>query len=240
MKKTIKNNTAGNAYVIYCRVSTVKQGLGLEAQENICREYITTHNGTALKVISEKESGKLDNRAGLHEAIRLCRENGASLIIARLDRLSRHNSFLLTFSEEMQTAGIRWIVANDETISNDILRLSIFGALAQKEREDIADKTRIALQALKAKGKKLGGKRTCSDGQTNTQKMIEAAANTNKQLANDWAQRNCPVICAMRKNGMTLQAIADACNSQGMRTCRNSLFTPKAIDRILQRCGYCE
>jgi DNA invertase Pin-like site-specific DNA recombinase len=96
-------------FVSYLRVSTDKQGksgLGLEAQ----REAVATHlNGGAWTLISEHvevESGKQDARPELAKALARCKLTGATLIVAKLDRLSRNQSFLMSVYEGMGDGGV--------------------------------------------------------------------------------------------------------------------------------------
>src|ERR1700685_232559 len=93
---------ANGRFVAYYRVSTAKQGisgLGLEAQ----RESVLKHlNGGRWKLVSEVtegESGKRKDRPALAEALSLCRVHGATLIIAKLDRLARNVNFISSLME---------------------------------------------------------------------------------------------------------------------------------------------
>jgi DNA invertase Pin-like site-specific DNA recombinase len=82
----------------YLRVSTDRQGksgLGIEAQRNSVAEYLNGGNWKLVKEIVEVESGKRTDRPMLAEAIKACGADGAKLVIAKLDRLSRDAHFLL-------------------------------------------------------------------------------------------------------------------------------------------------
>ena len=79
-------------YVIYIRVSTRKQGasgLGLEAQRQMCMNYIKAANGELLGEYKDVESGTHRDRPGLWQAINRCKQDGSTLVIAKLDRLAR-------------------------------------------------------------------------------------------------------------------------------------------------------
>ena len=90
----------GTMYVAYLRVSTQKQGfsgLGLEAQKEIIHNYLRDIIPIAEYV--EVESGRKSNRPKLKEALSQCRKEGATLIVAKLDRLARSVSFLSNLLE---------------------------------------------------------------------------------------------------------------------------------------------
>src|SRR5687768_4307650 len=85
-------------YVAYYRVSTVKQGqsgLGLEAQKTIVRKFTGCEDGSCIeKEYTEIESGKKSDRAILVQALAYCKQNKCTLVIAKLDRLSRDIEFI--------------------------------------------------------------------------------------------------------------------------------------------------
>ena len=90
--------------VVYYRVSTVKQGrsgLGLEAQQHTVKEYLATFEHVILESFTEVESGKNTNRAVLRTAIDLCKATGATLVVAKFDRLSRNAAFLLSLRNQV-------------------------------------------------------------------------------------------------------------------------------------------
>jgi len=138
-------------YVAYYRVSTKRQGesgLGLEAQKQAVNLYAKT-NGCILKEFTEVESGKKDNRPQLDMAIKECKQKNATLLIAKLDRLSRNVSFLFTLKQSIN------FVCLDLPDLNT-LTLGIFATMAQHERELISKRTKSALQIKKQSGMKLG------------------------------------------------------------------------------------
>src|SRR5207302_5177810 len=139
-------------FVADYRVSTVRQGrsgLGLEAQKAAVLAFING-NAELLAEFTEVESGKHANREELKKAIAACKKHKAKLVIAKLDRLSRNLAFIATLME----SGVEF-VAVDNPHANK-LTVHILAAVAQHERELIAQRTRDALQAAKARGKKLG------------------------------------------------------------------------------------
>src|SRR4051812_27644927 len=143
-------------FVAYHRVSTAKQGrsgLGLEAQQEAVQTYLNGGSWRLVAEVVEVESGKRNDRPKLQEALRLCRLHAAILVIAKLDRLSRNYAFIASLME----GGVKFR-AVDFPEANE-LTVHILSAVAQHERKMISQRTKDALQAAKARGKKLGGNR---------------------------------------------------------------------------------
>jgi DNA invertase Pin-like site-specific DNA recombinase len=143
-------------FVAYYRVSTDHQGasgLGLNAQ----RQAVARHMATAdqlLAEFTEIESGRRDtNRPQLHAALAQCRKRGATLLIARLDRLARNVAFIAGLME----SGVDF-VAVDMPQANR-LTIHILAAVAEHEREMISQRTKAALAQAKARDKRLGNPR---------------------------------------------------------------------------------
>lgn len=133
-------------YVAYYRVSTKRQNLGLDAQRNTVTNYINNIGGSLINSYEEKESGKCDNRTELLNAIDYCKANKATLVIAKLDRLSRNVSFIFALKD----AGINFYCCDIPECNT--LTLGVFATIAQSERETISIRTKLALQAKKRKG----------------------------------------------------------------------------------------
>src|SRR5262249_37856675 len=145
----------------YLRVSTARQGqsgLGLEAQRSAVQQFVAGRGGkTIAPEFVEVESGKVNARPQLEAAIKRCRMTGATLAVAKLDRVSRNAVFLLT----LRDSGIQF-VAVDMPEANT-LTVGIMALMAQHEREAISARTKVALKAAKARGKVLGGHREGSE-----------------------------------------------------------------------------
>ena len=139
--------------VAYQRVSTARQGisgLGMDAQAQAINAFSTQRGATILETFIEVESGKNNERPQLEKALHLSKVTGATLVIAKLDRLSRNASFLLA----LRDSGVKFIAA-DMPDAND-LTVGIMALVAQQERETISKRTKDALKAAKARGVKLG------------------------------------------------------------------------------------
>jgi DNA invertase Pin-like site-specific DNA recombinase len=140
-------------YVAYYRVSTERQGrsgLGLDAQKAAVEAFRNRSCGVLRAEFTEVQSGKDDDRPQLSEALKLCRLTNSTLLIAKLDRLSRNVAFLAT----LQQAGTKF-VACDVPEANELF-VHILAAVAQAERKAISERTKAALAAAKVRGVRLG------------------------------------------------------------------------------------
>ena len=212
------------AFITYYRVSTQRQGLsalGLEAQRNSVLSFL--NNRTILAEYTDIETGKNDNRPELLKAIELAKQTNSTLLIAKLDRLSRN----LTFVSTLMDTKVRFICC-DMPDANE-LTIHIFAALAQWERVRIAERTRTALQALKARGKKLGKPENFTD---EVRKMGPVRL---KQIANENPnnQKAKKVINLLNRNGRNLREIAIELNEAGFRTSRGNQFGPEQVRRLI-------
>ena len=211
-------------FISYYRVSTSRQGssgLGLEGQKSAVLSYL--NNRPLLAEFTDVETGKNDNRPQLLKAIDLAKQSNSILVIAKLDRLSRN----LTFISTLMDAKIKFLCC-DMPDANE-LTIHIFAALAQWERVRIADRTRTALQALKARGKKLGKPENFTEevrkmGPVRLKQI--AAENPNNQKAKK-------VINLLNRNGRNLREIAIELNEAGFRTSRGNQFGPEQVRRLI-------
>ena len=138
------------------RVSTAEQGqsgLGMEAQQASVRAFVAAQGWTLIEEFSDIASGKDDRRPGFLAALARCRQLGAMLVAARLDRITRRAHTLSQLLEDGYS-----IRAADMPGADDLM-MRIYAAMAQKERELISERTRAALAAAKARGAVLGGDR---------------------------------------------------------------------------------
>lgn len=147
-------------FIVYLRVSTDRQGrsgLGLEAQQEAVQRYVSAKGGAIVyPPYVEIESGKRNDRPELAKALKQCRLTGATLIVAKLDRLSRNAAFLMT----LRDSGVAFIAA--DLPEANTMTVGIMALVAQHEREAISARTRAALAAAKARGKALGGRRAAA------------------------------------------------------------------------------
>lgn len=216
-------------YIAYLRVSTQKQGfsgLGLEAQREIITKYLGADKPIAEYV--EVESGKKANRPKLMEALKHCKKSGATLIVAKLDRLSRNLNFLSKMLESDTE-----IVFCDFPQANKMV-LHILGAIAQYEAELISARTKAALKAKKERGFKLGNPHHLMD------KHVEAVSkashtNRNKAKLNVNNKRAVAILKTMNLEDLTYSEIAETLNNEGFSTSKGFNHTPKSVERLIKR-----
>ena len=210
-------------FVSYLRVSTDRQGksgLGLEAQREAVARYLAgLAGGAGIRLAAEYvevESGKRSDRPQLAAALALCRATGAVLVVAKLDRLARDVDFLRKCVRESGDAGILFCDLPDlPPGAAGRLMLTVMAAIAEFEAGRISERTKAALQAAKARGKKLGN--------PNLKPGDAAAASTARAArlvkSQENAARTLPFITAARAAGCrTLAEIAEAMMNRGIRT----------------------
>lgn len=219
-------------FVSYLRVSTDKQGrsgLGLEAQRDAVSRYLNGGDWDLLEEFVEVESGKRDDRPQLTKALHLAKVTGATLIIAKLDRLSRDAHFLLG----LQKAGVRFVAA-DMPEANETM-VGFMAIMAEHERKMISRRTKEALAAAKRRGVKLGNPKGAAHlkgrGNKEAVAMIKAKA---QARAEDLA----PVIEHLKEQGISsIRAISDALNERSILTPRGKKWHPTSVARLLRRIG---
>lgn len=141
-------------YATYLRVSTQRQGahgLGISTQRSMCDNFIKQNKGEQVREFMDVESGTHRSRKGLWSAIEYCKQNGCSLVIAKLDRLARD----VEFTFKVINTGID-IHFTDMPVVNSMI-LGVFASVAQYEMEMNSTRTKQALAAKKARGELLGG-----------------------------------------------------------------------------------
>jgi DNA invertase Pin-like site-specific DNA recombinase len=216
-------------YVSYLRVSTAKQGvsgLGLEAQREAVANYIRVVGGSVSSEYVEVCSGKRNDREKLLEAMRECRLTGSTLVIAKLDRLSRNSRFLM----ELQESKLKFVCC-DMPEANE-LTIGIMAVMAQHETKMISTRTKAALQAAKARGVVLGNRTNLdsvrfSDTTQARAKHIE----TSKARNND--MRGVLEGLKVRYPDSSLRQLASLLNEAGYLTARGREFTATQVSRIL-------
>jgi len=183
--------------VSYHRVSTAKQGssgLGLEAQEAAIEAYRNRVGASLVASYTEVESGKNNQRPELAKALHHAQVTGSILVIAKLDRLSRSVAFLAA----LQDSGVQFVAA-DMPEANEVT-IHIMAAIAQAERKAISRRTKEALQAAKARGKKLGNPNGAA-ALLRAGKGNAAGVASVKAQAQDYAQQMKPVVEHLQAQG---------------------------------------
>ena len=213
-------------YILYLRASTQRQGqsgLGLEGQRLIAHAFLTPADRILAEYI-EVESGRKNNRPEMAKAIGAVRAAGATLLVAEMSRLARSVYFTSRLMEER----VRFKACD---IPNaDEFTINILAAVAQKGAKDISDATRRGLAAKKARGFTLG---TPANFTAASRALGRAAVqrNAHEAVPNKQARR---LAALLRRDGLTLAAIAAELNAHGYRTRRGKAFGKSTVLRLLR------
>jgi DNA invertase Pin-like site-specific DNA recombinase len=214
-------------FVAYYRVSTQQQGrsgLGLDAQRDAVARYLSSVGGAVLSEFQEVETGKganaLAKRPQLQAALADCRIKGATLIIAKLDRLARNVHFVSGLME----AGCEFVAADMPQANKTMIHMH--AVMAEWERDQISERTKAALRAAKARGVRLGVK-----GSDNI-----ALCNVVRELdAKDFAEGLREQMQMYRGAGYSQRRIADALNRLGVPSRDGRRWSQKQVQRVLIR-----
>ena len=227
-------------YVAYYRVSTKKQGesgLGLEAQVRMVEGY--ARNGVIIKEFTEKETGTSKReRPILAEAIEMCKETGAKLLIAKLDRLARDVHFISSLSR----TGVDFICCDNPNANK--LTINLLASVAESEAEAISARTKAGLASIKERIRKDGmylsrsGRNITSlgtpenltdEGRRKSGEVIRQRFknNRNTRMARPYASE-------LKDKGLELIEIADKLNSNGFITATGRQFNKFSVYRLMK------
>lgn len=223
-------------FVAYYRVSTGRQGksgLGLEAQRAAVKSYLNGGNWDIVAEFTEVESGKRSDRPALDQALAAARLHRGSLVVSKVDRLTRSVAFLSRLLE----AGVDVRFADLPQIEGATGRflLQQMVAVAELEAGMISSRTKAALAAARKRGKTLGGNR----GVVPTAKMWKASAKAREARADARASDLAATVKALQAAGATsLRAIAEGLNAKGIPTARGAgQWSAVQVGRVLERIG---
>lgn len=232
----------GRNFVAYARVSTQQQGrsgLGLEAQEAAIRAFLRPEDRLLAPIFVEVESGKRTDRTQLARALAKCRATGATLLVAKLDRLARNARFLLTIVEGSGEGGV--VFCDLPSIPPGPVGkflLTQMAAVAELEAGLISQRTKAALGAAKARGVRLGAPKGTRPAATpeSVRSGAAASAGVRSMKADHHAHAALPAIAELRSEGaMSLHQLAAALNARGVATPRGGAWTATAVRRVLAR-----
>lgn len=216
-------------YVAYLRVSTQRQGssgLGLQAQQEIIRKYLNGNSPIAEFI--EVESGRKSDRPKLHEALELCKKEKATLIVAKMDRLSRN----VAFTSQLLDSDIE-IVFCDFPKANRLV-LTIISAISEYEAGLIRQRTKAALQVKKEQGCQLGKPenliRNLGKAITNSRKINQEKARNNPNN-----KRAVAILRGLVNRTSNLSEMAKILNEEGFQASRGGRFTAKQVSILLSR-----
>jgi DNA invertase Pin-like site-specific DNA recombinase len=222
--------------VTYKRVSTQKQGKsgrGLGAQEAAIQEFARSRAARVIGDYTEVESGKTSERPQLVAALHHAKVTGATLVIAKLDRLSRSASFTLT----LRDSGVKFVAA-DMPEAND-LTIGVLAVVAKAEAQAISRRTKDALQVARKRiegtGQR-GYRRIKRLGNPNGAEALRRASKGNRAAIAKVSSNLAVVVQDIRTAGaLTLAAIADELNSREMMTPRGGRWYPSSVANLLNR-----
>ena len=218
-------------YVAYLRQSTKKQessGLGVEAQREIIQNFLK--DKIPVSEYIETESGRKSDRPKLIEALAECRKKGATLIVAKLDRLSRN----VAFTSKLLESDVE-IVFCDFPEANKLV-LHIISSIAEYEAGLISQRTKQSLEAKKARGCRLGKPENLLG------KLDQAVENSNrtnrrKALDNPNNKRAAAYLRTLVREEISLSEMARRLNEEGFVTARGSMFKASQVSVLLKRYG---
>lgn len=223
------NAPRSGKYVLYYRVSTQRQGrsgLGLAAQRETVIRFIGDSKWTLLQEFTEVESGKKNDRPQLTEALRLCQLTGATLLVAKLDRLSRNAAFLLA----LRDSEVKFVCC-DFPEANDMM-IGFMALFAQWEAERISERTREALAEARDRGVQLGTPANLKGSDDDRARGRE----TRTRKANERAELLRPIIEELTAQGITrLHKMAGALNEKSITTPFGREWRPTTVRRLLDR-----
>lgn len=218
---------ANGKFIAYYRVSTQKQGasgLGLEAQQAAVARYL---NGGAWELIGEfreVETGKgadaLAKRPQLRAALDACKKNGATLLIAKLDRLARNVHFVSGLLE----TGVEFVAA-DMPQANKVM-IQMHAVMSEWERDQISARTKAALAAAKDRGVVLG-----RAGAENLRPNLEER----QRAADGFAVKLRPLFDGMRARGLSQRGMVQELNSVGVPAPMGGSWRLAQVQRVLWR-----
>jgi DNA invertase Pin-like site-specific DNA recombinase len=217
--------------VAYLRVSTQRQqrsGLGIEAQRAAIARFAEAEGLTIIKEFVEAETGKgadaLDRRPQLAAALAAAKSSKCSVVVSKLDRLSRDVAFVAGLMAQR----VPFMVA-ELGRDADPFMLHLYAALAEKERRLISERTKAALAAKRAAGATLGNPRNIAEAGKRG-RIVQVAA------ADEFVAGLIPIVQAIRSTGaVTLRAVTDALNQRGIRSARGGRWHVSSVMNLLAR-----
>jgi DNA invertase Pin-like site-specific DNA recombinase len=218
-------------FVSYIRKSpsnhlTTEQGLdsnSIGAQRTAIERYLNGGNWALVKEFVEYESGRKSKRPQLMQALALCKTEGATLVISRLDRLARNAAFLMTLLE----SDVKFVALDCPNADRFYIRM--MAVFAQKEAEDISARTKAGMAVAKARGAKIGN--------PNPAAAIKRSVEVRKAQSTRFAESMLPIIEDIKKGfaDASLRDIALALNRRGYATATGKPFHHQTVKNILER-----
>jgi DNA invertase Pin-like site-specific DNA recombinase len=210
---------AEGRFVAYYRVSTDRQGesgLGLEAQQRAVQNYLDGGNWELVAEFTEVESGKSIRRPQLDTALAACKRHGATLVIAKLDRLARNVYFVAGLME----SGVPFVAVDNPHATKMVIQ--IMAVFAEHERDMISQRTKEGLASAKARGVELG-------------KHGKILAKKNRAAADDHARQIAPAVRRLQADAKSYRALVEAMNAEAVPTMKGGVWHLPTVHSTLKR-----
>ena len=208
-------------YITYYRVSTRKQGdsgLGLEGQRVAVERF--THDGEVIAEFTEVESGSKTDRPQLKLALEAAKKNQATLVVAKLDRLSRN----VRFTADLLDSGVDFIACDNPHANR--MTIQLLAVFAEQELRMISQRTKAGLEAAKSRGVKLGAA-------SPKYSRVYMAGEKRAKRTKPYPVQMTNIITQMRSDGVSFAKVADTLNKQGWESRSGSPFNAKTVHRIV-------
>jgi len=213
----------------YIRVSTegqVTDGVSLELQRAKLAAWASLHDADLRAVFADEGvSGARADRPGLLQAIAAAKRERAALVIYSLSRLSRSTLDTLRLAGELEKAGCDLVSLQEQVDTSSPAGRVIFrvlAALAEFERDQLAERTRQAMQHMKAQGRVVGAipHGFSRDG--------------DRVIRHDAEQRVVALARELRAQGLTLRAIGDELAARGAFNRAGRPYKPESVRGLLR------
>lgn len=225
LEDDVKNQNTN--YIGYYRTMIKQQPLELQTQQEGVHDFVQSRKSSLIQEFNEIEYWRRKTRPQLHEAIEACYLHNATLLIAKLDKLSRQADFL----EILQKSKVSFIALDMPEANHTTINIMVL--LAQQEKEIIAKQRELALETLKSKGKKLGGKR--ENSHQLTIKDIEKGRLIRNEHYRIYKTKLYPIILELRNNGFTYGQICKTLEERKIKTFRNkNVWNIMSVRNILK------
>ena len=200
------------------------------AQQDAVQRYVSASPGRLLAELTDVESGRKSGRPKLKEALWLCRVYGAKLVIARLDRLARNVALIASLVE----SGVDF-VAVDMPLANRFT-IHILAAVAEYEARMISERSKAAMAAAKARGRRFG------NPDPGTHRFSDAARKAGIRAIRERAKARAldylPLLCELRDRGETIHGIALQLTVMGIETPRGRMiWRDRMVVRVFEYAG---
>ena len=238
MTSLTKRANPMDKFVAYFRVSTARQGrsgLGLAAQRAAVNDLIAANGNKLISEFQEIESGKNHDRPRLAEALDRCRLTGATLVVAKMDRLSREANFigaLIDGDVDIRFCDFPTIPAGPV----GRLILGVMAQIAEFERGINSQRIKDAMAAAKARGQTFGNPCGAAPLVKHRKRGARNSLKVRAAKADGFAQRLAPIIADIRAKGAgTSTAIAHELNESDIKARLGGRWSTKQVQRVLAR-----